>query len=39
MTNTKRAIGARALALLLAIVMLGGIFAVSAQAADATNVK
>ena len=39
MTYTKRNTAARLLAVLLAIVMIGGVFAVSAQAADASNVK
>ena len=39
MTATKKKIASRALALLLAFVMLGGLLAISAQAADASNVK
>ncbi len=39
MTNIKRAPAVRLLALLLAVVMLGGLFAMSAQAATMANVK
>ena len=39
MSTSKRTFSARLLALLLAVVMLGGLFAISAQAANASNVK
>ena len=39
MTTIHRNPAVRLLALLLAVVMLGGLFVIGAQAANATNVK